>query len=218
MCTSISARTCEELARKASAALGQGSDLVEFRIDLLQFADAAEIRRKLSQFAKRAIFTVRPTSEGGGFERDELSRLSLLRTISGLGPAFLDVELSTLENAEGLRSQLHCDLIVSWHSTSETPSREALVSVLRRASSLGIAKVVTAANTSTDNLTILSLYDEEGPPPIAFCMGPKGIFSRLMAICRGSPLTYASSREEATAPGQLPLSQVLAFRRRFSAD
>ena len=50
----------------------------------------------------------------------------------------------------------------------------------------------------------MSLYEEAAPGTlVAFCMGPEGRPSRLEALKRGAPFTYAClSREEATAPGQ----------------
>ncbi len=68
---------------------------------------------------------------------------------------------------------------------------------------------------AADAIAILSLYDRHEKPPIAFCMGVKGIFSRIMAMQRGSPLAYASLDGEPTAPGQPSLGQTLSIRRRL---
>jgi len=76
-------------------------------------------------------------------------------------------------------------------------------------------KVVTTAARASDNLSILSLYQPGDKPPIAFCMGQLGLFSRVMAIQYGTPITYASLQGRQTAPGQLSLGSALAFRRRL---
>ncbi len=161
----------------------------------------------------RSVVTVRPVPEGGGFDGDEAGRLELLRGLARLRPAYLDVELRTLE--AGLDAvPAGPARIVSWHDTRGTGERRMLISIMRRAASYGgIVKVVTAATDPADNLTVLSLYDEWSPPPIAFCMGTLGILSRVMALERGSPITYASLNDEPTASGQLPLDLALTMRR-----
>ncbi len=217
VCTSVSSDTCEELAGRARSAFEQGADIVEFRLDLLKEPKVREISVKLSEFAPRAIFTVRSSAEGGGFRRAEPERLALLRDISDLRPAYLDVELVTLDsNPELALGRPSEDLIVSWHDLSGTPAPELIRSVLDRARRHGaLAKVVSTAFQAADNLSILSLYHPGDEPPIAFCMGPLGLFSRVMAIQYGTPITYASLQGRLTAPGQLNLSSALAFRRRL---
>ena len=68
LCTSVSADSPAELATKAELAFSLGSDLVELRVDRLTTgASPRELEEELSVFAKRAIFTVRSSREGGGF-------------------------------------------------------------------------------------------------------------------------------------------------------
>lgn len=217
ICTSLSARAPWELAAKARRALAQGSDLVEFRLDRLHSPAASEVAKGLSPFSGRAVFTIRRTDEGGGFGGEESERLALIRQAAETGPSYFDVELRTLEaNPELVRDRLGDRLIVSWHGVARTPSRARLLSLLAKARSYGgLAKIVPAAVSASDNLAVLSLYDSPGPAPIAFCMGQAGLFSRVIAIERGTPLAYASLDGEATAEGQLPLGMMLAIRRRF---
>jgi 3-dehydroquinate dehydratase len=44
-------------------------------------------------------------------------------------------------------------------------------------------------------------------------MGVPGIFSRVMAMERGSPIIYGSLPGEQIAPGQLSVVQLVALRR-----
>ncbi len=217
VCTSVSGATCEELADRARSAFEQGTDIVEFRLDLLKEPKVREISGKLSEFAPRAIFTVRSSVEGGGFRGTEPERLALLRDISDLRPAYLDVELATLDSNPGLAMGRPSEgLIVSWHDLSGTPAPELLRSVLDRARRHGaLAKVVSTAVKAGDSLSILSLYQPGDEPPVAFCMGSLGLFSRVMAIHYGTPITYASPQGRQTAPGQLSINSALAFRRRL---
>jgi 3-dehydroquinate dehydratase type I len=217
VCTSLSGRDCSQQARKAANAFSQGTDLVEFRIDMLRRPIYNEIRAAVSDFADRFVLTVRSRVEGGKFDGPESERIALIRKLVDLKPAFFDVELRTLESNPDLASlSLGHSMIVSSHNLSRTPDRRSILRTKGKAASYGgLVKVVPTATNAADNLTILSLYDEPGPPPIAFCMGTQGLFSRVMAMERGSPVTYASLSSEETAPGQLPLRQVLAIRRRL---
>lgn len=204
------------LADKARRALDSGTDLVEFRIDTLRSLDFEEIEAELSEFVRRCVFTVRPGREAGRFRGSESQRLGLIGALARLRPAFLDVELHTMETNSGLLSESGSpSLIVSWHDPLGTPGLELLHSVLSKASRFGgLVKVVTTASDPADAIRVLSLYDRSPQPPIAFCMGTRGVFSRVMAMELGSPIAYASLSDEPTAAGQLSLSQMLALRRR----
>ncbi len=213
----MSGRTAPQLSEKARQAIATGTDLVEFRIDTLRSPNIAEIKNELSSFGARSIFTVRPTLEGGIFKGSEAHRVDLIRALSELRPAILDIELHTLEANPGLLSGVpRQNLIVSWHDIMRTPGRARLNSILSKMAEFGgLAKVVTTANDPADAIAVLSLYDRPGRAPIAFCMGVDGIFSRVMAMQLGSPLAYASLDGEPTAPGQLSLGQMLSIRRRL---
>lgn len=187
---------------------------MEFRLDSLRSPAFEEIKAILSAFTERAILTVRPAAEGGGFRGREPERITLVRSLAELKPAFFDVELRTLEKNPGLAAEsLGRTRIVSWHDEAKTPGGARLRSIMQRAAAFGTPKVVTTANAAKDNLTVLSLYDRSVSPPVAFCMGPLGVFSRVMAMERGSPIAYASLPGEPTARGQFTLNQALAIRR-----
>jgi 3-dehydroquinate dehydratase I len=217
ICTSLRGRTSSELASKAREAFTQGTDLVEFRMDLLRPRVFEDIKADLSEYFSRSVVTVRPAAEGGGFEGDESERLSLLRKLGGLQPAYLDLELRSAEAKPGLAlNEFGHNIIVSWHDPVKTGSKSSLLSIAARAAFFGdLVKIVTTARNAADNLTILSLYVDSRPPPIAFCMGVEGIYSRVMAMERGSPIAYASLPGDPTAPGQLSVGSLLAMRRRF---
>lgn len=219
VCTSISGRTARDMAAKARESFRAGTDLVEFRLDCLQDPSYEETRDSLAGFLPRCILTLRPGSEGGSFEGEEEDRLRLLASLAKLRPAYMDVELRALEAGGPLQPRFQRNgVIVSWHDPKATGSRSRLLSLKARASAYGgLVKIVSKAREPADNASILTLYDGRGPPPIAFCMGEKGTFSRVMAVALGSPITYASLEGEATAPGQLPLGQMLAVRRRLES-
>ena len=126
------------------------------------------------------------------------------------GAKYVDLEMEA-PAAVGRRIREACRsygtvLIRSYHNYECTPPREVLLSILERARTFGgeVVKIVTTATSPADNDIILSLYEAAAPGTlVAFCMGEAGRPSRLEALKRGAPFTYAClSQEEATAPGQ----------------
>jgi 3-dehydroquinate dehydratase-1 len=215
LCTSLAGRTLRDMAEDAMSAFAGGADLVEFRFDLLRERGGGVDLAELDEFSPRAIFTVRSPAEGGGHRGSEESRLRLIERVSELRPAYFDVELATLESNPGMAlTKPSVNLIVSWHDFARTPSPSRLRSIALRALAHGdLVKLVATANRPTDNLSILSLYEGLEDPPIAFCMGSAGVFSRVMAVHYGTPILYTSLPGRPTAPGQLSLPAALAFRR-----
>ncbi len=213
ICTSVSATSCKSMARKAAAAFDLKTDLVELRMDHLSDPSLGQIRKTLSRFLPKSVVTVRPATEGGGFRGSEDERIELLLQLSRMGPAYVDVELNTLKASERLRESMSRErTIVSWHSLRGTPPTRTLKEVLSQASRLGrVTKIVTLAKEFADNLRVLSLYDGDPKGLVAFCMGERGIVSRVLTL-RLSPLAYASLPGEPTAPGQLELPTMVELR------
>ncbi len=198
---------------EAERALEKGSDLVEFRMDLIWNSPppAAEVGKLVQGIEGRSILTWRSRGHGGtgappppGFLRS-LSRIS----------RYVDVELELAETGEGVRLP---NAIYSWHDPSGTPEVDELVDVARRLLSLGgLAKVVTLARDELEAYRVLALYrrlDHRGRL-VAFSMGERASFSRRMAPLLGSPLVYAFSGE-AVAPGQISLDEALLLRELLS--
>ncbi|QQG48529.1 MAG: type I 3-dehydroquinate dehydratase [archaeon] len=217
LCTSISGQSIDDLSSGAGEALSIGSDLVEFRLDTLRDPRPGSLGQ-LATFLDRAVLTVRRPGEGGRFPGTESERLTLIRAAIDQKPAYLDIELETLESYPDLLSSLSSTrLIASWHDLGRTPPAGDLTRVLQRARNYrGVPKIVTTATSPADNLSVLSLYKGSGEPPAAFCMGELGIFSRVMAMKYGSPISYVSLPGRSVAPGQLDLKTALELRRRLS--
>lgn len=215
VCTTIAAKTSEEMGRKATLAFALGTDLVEFRVDMLEESPSSMVKG-LRRFARKAVITVRRKEEGGGFRGSEAERLALISELSGLKPLYVDVELSTaVENPEWYGSLKSAPKkIVSWHDFAGTPTLSALRKARRSAGELGdVAKIVTTAKKVEDNGRVLKLYEDEPESLIAFCMGEAGTASRLASLQLGSPVTYASLPNEPVAPGQLSVSTVAGLKK-----
>lgn len=182
--------------------------------EALKLAEYAELRldyhpegpREWAKgIADRLIVTCRKKGEGGLFEGSEVERLELLKDWSGIGPAFIDIELSSLE--EGIPEWAEGRLIASWHDFEGTPSTDRLLSLLEEAKRYGgYVKLVTTARRFEDNLKVLGLY-RRFKRLIAFCMGELGLLSRVLCPLLGSPFTYTSFGEP-TAPGQLDVREL----------
>ncbi|MGA2665372.1 MAG: type I 3-dehydroquinate dehydratase [Nitrososphaerales archaeon] len=221
VCTSISAVTVGEMAEKAASAFALGSDLVELRVDLLRERAGAELPRTVAHLARRAIVTVRRSEEGGGFQGTEEERLALIQELCGLRPAFVDVELSTVEESPKWYGGLPGGpkRIVSWHDFRSTPSLATLRRLRDRARSRGdVVKIVTAARAGEDNLRVLRLYERYGGELVAFCMGETGVLSRLVSLQLGSPINYAALPDEPVAPGQPSVTTLVGLKRMWRSE
>jgi len=213
ICTVINASTLQVLQSDVKKALAFGSDYVEIRFDYLHEFDLDKIGHILSNSLHRCVFTCRKQAEGGKFIGTENERIKLLKKLSLQGPAFIDIELSTLkekpETAKVLRVE-NTSLIVSWHDFSKTPSFNKLSEVYKEEVLLGdFAKIVTFAKVFSDNAKILSLYKTANNGKlISFCMGDRGIISRILCTTMGSPFTYAALDDNGTAPGQIPIKEL----------
>lgn len=215
ICTSIPARDGTTLARDSAMAFSEGSDLVEIRFDYSRIDALNDLLEAVMDKRERMIFTCRAKGEGGMFEGDEHERLMMLKRLASFRPMLLDVEYSSVEQNEEFHEHLralNCDLLISRHDFSHTPSmdrlREMVGEMLRYGSRY--VKIVTMAQSLDDNLSILSLYDMvrgSSTRLVAFCMGRYGLASRVLCTLFGAPFTYAAL-DEPLAPSQLTLRQM----------
>jgi 3-dehydroquinate dehydratase type I len=193
------------------------AEAVELRIDRLKAPDLPSL---IGTRKGKLIVTNRRKKEGGFCEGNERDRVELLKEAVALGADCVDIEAATAKTligelfaavaARGGRTEI----MVSHHDFRGTPSLKVLLGRLNACRVLGpdTVKMVTYANSVDDNLRILQLIPEargKGQRIVAFCMGPKGRVSRIMAPLFGSALSYASLRRGAeTAPGQLTVSEM----------
>jgi len=134
----------------------------------------------------------------------------LLERAIKAGAKYVDLEMEA-PAAVGRRIRESCReygtvLIRSYHNFTETPPLAVLQSILERARQFGgeVVKIVTTATSKADIGPVMELYKDAAPGTlVAFCMGEAGRESRLEALRRGAPFTYACLTEaDATAPGQ----------------
>jgi 3-phosphoshikimate 1-carboxyvinyltransferase len=140
---------------------------------------------------------------------EELAENQLLKAIEA-GAKYVDLEVEA-PPMMGRRIRQACQqhgsmLIRSFHDFEGTPAEPILLSLLEKGRRFGgeVVKIVTTATGKADVDRVMDLYREAEPGTlVAFCMGFEGRESRLEALRRGAPFTYAClTPEEATAPGQ----------------
>ena len=196
ICTSIQNKELAEIQ-----ALLQHLEMAEIRLDRCALEDE-DIDTLFSESDVPLIATCRLSEESQAPE--------ILERAIQAGAKYVDLEMEA-PAAVGRRIREACQeygtvLIRSYHNFDGTPSREVLLSLMERARSFGgeVVKMVTTATSKADADTVLSLYDAAEPGTlVAFAMGEEGRSSRLEALKRGAPFSYACvSPEEATAAGQ----------------
>jgi 3-dehydroquinate dehydratase/shikimate dehydrogenase len=193
---------CLSALRRHASSVG----LAEVRLDRMETFD---LPRLVKESPCRLVVTCRPPREGGGFDGSEAERLDTLAHAWRLGCAYVDVEWDSLE---ALRAKLGDGrrLIASRHWACGMPASllPAYEELCGRAEAV---KLVGAAASAADVLPVLELLRRARGPVVALAMGAAGSPTRLLAPCfENCLLTYAAlSPEEATAPGQFAVSEML---------
>ena len=196
ICTSIQHKEFKELAE-----LLDGLEMAEIRLDRCALEDE-QIDLLFSGSDVPLVATCRM--------KEEPSAPDILVRAIMAGAKYIDLEMEA-PAAVGHRIREACRqygtvLIRSWHDHNGTPDLAVLRSILERARSFGgeVVKIVTTATCKADADRVMALYQDAEPGTlIAFAMGPDGRESRLEALRRGAPFTYACLiEEEVTAPGQ----------------
>lgn len=174
------------------------------------------------------IVTFRDSSEGGQIKINQKERFKILKMFIEAKPAYIDLEMNTNENILweiiNLASQNGVKIIYSYHNFERTIKFDETIKLIQNFSNTlnqelslkpkisqnNIYKVIFTAQSFEDNIIPLRLckeFSNSTQKLISFCMGPVGIFSRIMCVTVGSFLTFASL-EEKTAPGQINIDKM----------
>lgn len=199
---------------------GREGFLLELRLDqytglsLDTFSDAVQILGP-----EKLVVTYRSPLEGGhNLHATREQRVAYLSAATRLGVAFVDIELSTLEENRLLRNPLFAArgsnpapaFIFSYHDFGGMPSLEYLRDIRRRAERLGadVVKIAAAAKTADESLPMAQLLRETNwqRPFLGIVMGEAGLWSRVLCglFPHAAPFTFARAlNAQGTAPGQL---------------
>lgn len=176
-------------------------ELAEIRIDMTGFNND-QVEKIFSSGAK-LIATCRPD------KISDKDRAQLLKTAINSGARYVDVEFETdygfKQDIIASAVNKNCDVIISYHNFSHTPSREQLKIIVNQSFDMGanVAKIACMVTKPEDNASLLSVY-ESGKRIVSVGMGELGKISRIAAPFLGAEFTFASATDEfATAPGQI---------------
>jgi 3-dehydroquinate dehydratase-1 len=211
----------DRAARAEVAALAaRGLDVAELRVDLFGSVERDHVLGLLPAFAGVAtLATIRSAAEGGGWKGPEPERLALYRALAPHVDA-IDVEIASGIARDAIASARDAGklAIASFHDFEKTPSVEALGAVVAqgRALGAGVVKIAAAARSPADLRALARvLVSRDDLGMIVIGMGAEGVASRVLFPALGSLLTYASVDRQ-TAPGQLPLDELVALLRRLT--
>ena len=211
ICIPITASTTEKATKDIEKA-STLADVIELRLDFIKNFD---LKKLLAKKVKPVIVTNRKKEEGGKFQGSEEERVKSLLEAINLGVDYVDIEATTpKEFLNKLRaSKGETKIIISHHDFKKT---ENLIGIYNKIKNLGdIVKIVTYANDASDNIKVFELINKaksEDKEIIAFCMGEKGIASRLLCERLGSYLTFASlEKGKESAEGQITVEQLVAL-------
>ena len=195
----------------------EGADIFELRLDLAE-ADSPEAAEAMaSSFSGFPLVCTCRSSDEGGKGGEDYERLMLIAATVGHAHA-IDVEMSSaaiLAQAAMLAQNNGCELILSYHDLTGTPSKDALDETAEQAHQAGasIIKVVTTTSSDAD-VDILSkflhgqLEKERDIAVMGMSTGDTARQSRARLAKEGSVFVFASVGLE-SAPGQ-PSLQWLA--------
>ncbi len=207
---SVAEPTPERALERIDEARGQGADVAEVRADFLDVPDIGVIlaRRRLP-----VIVTARPAWEGGRWTANEDDRIALLREAGRAGAEYVDVEFKAYKDFDRGRASL----ILSWHDFEKTPGD--LDRIVRKIAALepAILKIACMARGAGDLARLVELQKRLPRPGAVIAMGEFGEPLRILYRRYGGVLTYASVGE-ATAPGQLPVSELVQAYRVKTVD
>jgi len=220
---SLKGKNPAEIRSKSIVLSDHHVDMIEWRADTIE----ADIERGIERFDidymlevleglesldVPVIFTLRTSNEGGFFDMtskyDEVMKEIIMRG----KPDFVDIEIETAKDAEGLIKLAHergIDVIGSYHNFKETPSTEILLRKMVKMEEMGsdIVKVACIPNEFSDVHRMTELpnrYHEKCPDRNVVCisMGEMGLATRFYGERNKQCMTYASC-DEAFAPGQV---------------
>ncbi len=230
----IFVRDVSQALAAAAKAAEHGADMVELRIDpfidSLDPAKLAALDDLLSRCPLPSIVTCRPTWEGGHFDGDEQTRISILEHAGLVSrpPAYIDVELAAYQRSANLRQKVNLvvdhpgqlkptttGLILSSHDFDTRPADLLQrLEAMAQATAGRVSKIVWQARSLRDNLEAFEILSQRLKPTIALCMGETGLPSRVLAKKFGALLTFAAlEKGEGTAPGQPTLAQLKGLYR-----
>jgi 3-dehydroquinate dehydratase / shikimate dehydrogenase len=219
VCAVVAAPTATEMSRQVRAAL-RSARTVELRLDWLRSdGERSRLVRWLNKYRPGSvtfIATCRRQEGGGKFRGDIAQQLYWLTQARDAGCQWCDIEMETFrEVPEGfLRAYpVPRRILLSIHDFERTPDLPRKI-VVAKHGLVDAVKIAAQARTIADSVRLLKVA-RRSRNFVAVPMGDVALPARILALREGSSLAYAPVAE-ATAPGQVSLSQMLRLYRAHS--
>ncbi|GKU83261.1 type I 3-dehydroquinate dehydratase [Niallia sp. NCCP-28] len=225
ICVSIIGSTVDLLKEEALMLTSLPLDVIEWRVDFYEEVENTASVMKTLQAIRSIIgnipliFTFRSAKEGGEKELPASEYFALNKAVCETNLAdIIDVELfNEEEDIKEIVEFAHANnvaVIISNHDFGKTPSKEEIISRLRKAQELGgdIPKIALMPNSAADVITVLDATNTmkeqyADRPIITMSMAGKGAVSRMAGEVFGSALTFAAAKK-ASAPGQIAVGEL----------
>ena len=232
VCVPVVEQKQEEIFSAARNIVEKGADIIEWRMDwyeqITSWEQTSRVLKELADICENVILlcTFRSKKQGGEQEITEQDYIELLQKTAESGYAdMLDVEVFELSDAKAVLACLHRSpicLIASQHYFSHTPENEVMEKELADMRKMGadIGKLAVMPKKNTDVLRLLEAtarVKDNAPeyPVVTMAMGVMGMISRISGQVFGSCITFGAV-EKTSAPGQLPLEEVVRMLDRIS--
>lgn len=223
--------TSAEVPAAVAALDGQPVDLIEWRVDHVadpELAVGVGVALR-TETGLPLLTTYRTDREGGLGALPDTEYAALLQRLVRLDLAdAVDVEYR--RDADAVRIVIEAahraglPVVTSFHDFGATPNEAELLTILGEQAAAGgdVLKIAVTPTTPVDVATLLSasaraadLYP--GRALLTISMGPLGLVSRVAAETFGSCATFATVGQ-ASAPGQIPVGELVPLLERFSRD
>lgn len=195
-------------------ALPAAVDLLELRLDRFGPTSASlDLARLAADLGRPAVFTLRPSTEGGESDATPEQRAARHRAADAAGFAWLDLEQDIAASVPRGRARR----IVSWHGADESScTGKQASSIVARLAALD-ADVVKIAAPAPDADAALAFVEAAHAasraarvPVVAIPMGPYGRWLRPLAGRFEMPFVYAAVHgSKKTAAGQITVAEFL---------
>ena len=150
--------------------------------------------------AMPAIFTCRPTNEGGFYSGDEESRIAILRSAIESKVSYIDIEIS-IEEKERTKlieyaRENDVNVIVSAHVTEGVPSKDEIIEFVKQNKDLGdILKCCYTTESHLESLSMVEAAWEVSSEDLSYSLmglGPGGDWTRIHAPLLNQSLVYST--------------------------
>jgi len=197
-------------------------DVLELRVDRFRDQTLERIKQTVQrrrQLGLPLIVTVRnDPAEGGTTGINDATKLAIFELAAPL------VDLIDIEWSSPIRHRVvkrfrgsGVAILMSRHDFGGTPGREELETIYAACREAGadLVKIAAHANALDDFFRLLNFtLDHRRDRLITISMGALGALSRLVFPAAGSLLTY-TFLDQPAAPGQVPLTDLVADCRRY---